>query len=125
LGLILRLTKKCYSYAYVGTEDYTMHPLLPPGSFIQVDESRNKPAAHTWTNEYERPIYLVETRDGLCVSWCDLHDNYLVLQPHALSPAAVRIYRYPQEAQVIGQVVGISTRVQNADQHARSGTRRL
>lgn len=124
LGLILRLTKKRYSYAYVGAEDYTMYPLLPPGSFLQVDECRNRPTDHTWTNEYERPIYLVETLDGLRVSWCDLQDGHLVLQPHSLSPASVRIYRHPQEAQIIGQVVGISTRLQKLNPLAKT-TRRL
>ncbi len=29
-----------YSYGYIGSEDFTMYPILPPGSFVQVDERR-------------------------------------------------------------------------------------
>jgi len=31
-----------YTYGHIGSEDFTMYPLLPPGTFLQVDESRNK-----------------------------------------------------------------------------------
>src|ERR1700746_1865522 len=52
-----------FTYGYVGTQDFTMYPILPPGSFIQVDESRNRVVEGSWRSEYERPIYFVETRD--------------------------------------------------------------
>jgi hypothetical protein len=35
------------------------------------------------------------------------------LQPHPLSPAQVRILKHPQEAEVIGQVVGVAMRIGN------------
>ena len=28
-----------YTYGYIGSEDFTMYPILPPGSFVQVDEA--------------------------------------------------------------------------------------
>jgi len=31
-----------------------------------------------------------------------------VLQPHPLSPVPVRILKHPQEAEVLGQVVGVA-----------------
>src|SRR5689334_4914024 len=31
-----------FTYAYIGSEDLTMYPLLPPGTFLQVDETRNR-----------------------------------------------------------------------------------
>jgi len=31
-----------FTYGYIGTHDFTMYPILPPGSFIQVDESKIK-----------------------------------------------------------------------------------
>jgi hypothetical protein len=34
-----------------------------------------------------------------------------VLQPHPLSPVAVRVLRHPQEAEVVGQVVGIALKL--------------
>jgi transcriptional regulator with XRE-family HTH domain len=100
-----------FTYGYVGNEDLTMYPLLPPGSFVQVDESKNKVAEGGWRSEYERPIYFVETRAGYTCCWCALAGEALILTPHPLSPVAARVLRYPQEAEVIGQVVGVAIRI--------------
>ena len=97
-----------FTYAYIGTEDFTMSPLLPPGSFIQIDESRDKVLESAWKSEADRPIYFLETRNGYKCSWCRLQDGQLILQPHPLSPEPVRIYRHPQEAEVVGEVVGVA-----------------
>jgi hypothetical protein len=61
LAYLQQLSKKDYSYGYIGSEDLTMDPILPPGSFVQVDESRNKVFEGDWRSEYYRPIYFVET----------------------------------------------------------------
>src|SRR5215475_14321870 len=100
-----------FTYGYVGTHDFTMYPILPPGSFIQVDESRNRVVEGSWRSEYERPIYFVETRDGHTCCWCSMRREELILQPHPLSPVAVRILRHPQEAEVLGQVVGVAMKL--------------
>jgi len=100
-----------YTYGYIGTEDFTMYPILPPGSFIQVDETKNKVAEGVWRSEFERPIYFVETREGYVCSWCNVRRDTIVLQPHPLSPTSVRVLRHPQEAEVIGQVVGVAMRL--------------
>ncbi len=42
LAYLANLNRDKYMYGYVGSEDFTMYPLLPPGTFLQVDESRNK-----------------------------------------------------------------------------------
>jgi len=99
-----------YTYGYVGSDDCTMYPILPPGSFLQIDESKNKVVEGGWRSEYERPIYFVETRDGYTACWCSLTAEEIVLQPHPLSPVAVRILKHPMEAEVIGQVVGFAMR---------------
>lgn len=95
-----------YSYGYIGSEDFTMHPLLPPGSFVQVDETKNSVVEGIWRSEFERPIYFVETRDGFVCCWCQLSRDQIVLQSHPLSHVRVRTLKHPQEAEVIGQVVG-------------------
>lgn len=97
-----------YTYAYIGSEDFTMYPILPPGSFIQVDESRDKVLEGTWRSEHDRPIYFLETREGFRCGWCRLQDGKLTLQPHPLSPEPVRIFRHPQECDVVGEVVGVA-----------------
>ena len=35
----------------------------------------------------------------------------VILQPHPLSPVPVRILRHPQEAEVLGQVVGVAMKL--------------
>jgi len=42
VAYLQQLSKKDYSYGYIGSEDLTMDPILPPGSFIQwtVSEQR-------------------------------------------------------------------------------------
>jgi len=108
LSLLAQFAEVHYTYGYIGAEDFTMHPLLMPGSFIQVDESRHSVQEGAWRSEYERPIYFVETRDGFYCSWCAVKGDKIILQPHPLSPVAPRILKHPQEAEVIGQVVGIA-----------------
>jgi transcriptional regulator with XRE-family HTH domain len=111
LAYLANLSSDKYMYGYVGSEDFTMYPLLPPGTFLQVDESRSKIVLGTWRSELERPIYFVETRDGYTCCWCSLKGEQIVLQPHPLSPVPVRMMRHPQEAEVIGQVVGIALKL--------------
>jgi transcriptional regulator with XRE-family HTH domain len=100
-----------YIYGYIGSEDYTMYPILPPGSFVQVDETKSRVEEGAWRSEFERPIYFVEMRDGYTCCWCSLRRDSIVLQPHPLSPVAVRVLRYPQEAEVLGQIVGVAMRL--------------
>lgn len=112
-SMLSHLASQDYTYAFIGNEDFTMYPILQPGSFVQVDESRRRVVERQWRSEYERPIYFVETRDGFTCCWCSFRLNALVLQPHPLSPAQVRILKHPQEAEVIGQVVGVAMRIGN------------
>lgn len=100
-----------YTYGYIGSEDLTMYPILPPGTFLQVDESKHVVAEGGWRSEYERPIYFVETRESHICCWCAVNRDEIILQPHPLSPVAARVLKYPQEADVIGQVVGVAMRL--------------
>ncbi|MGA9528782.1 MAG: helix-turn-helix transcriptional regulator [Terriglobales bacterium] len=109
--LLHGLVEQDYTYAYIGAQDFTMYPILPPGSFVQVDESKRRIVDRQWKSEYERPIYFVEMRDGFTCCWCSLRPTGLVLQSHPLSPVPVRILKHPQEAEVIGQVIGVAMRV--------------
>ncbi len=104
------LAEDQYTYGYIGTEDFTMYPIIPPGSFVQVDESKNKVLEGMWRSEFERPIYFVEMRDGYTCCWCSVKRDSMILQPHPLSPSPVRVLKYPQEAEVLGQVVGVAMR---------------
>jgi transcriptional regulator with XRE-family HTH domain len=111
LAYLAQFAQNSFTYGYIGTDDLSMYPLLPPGSFVQIDESRNKVVQGLWRTEYERPIYFVETRSGHTCCWCTLKGDLIVLQPHPLSPVNIRMLRHPQDAEVIGQVVGIAMRL--------------
>jgi transcriptional regulator with XRE-family HTH domain len=111
LSYLSQFANDKYTYGYVGSEDFTMYPILPPGTFLQIDESRSKVTDGAWRSEYERPIYFVETREGHTCCWCSMKRENLILQPHPLSPVSVRVLRHPQEAEVIGQVVGVAMRL--------------
>jgi transcriptional regulator with XRE-family HTH domain len=105
-----RLSKLEFTYGYVGSEDLTMYPILPPGAFIQVDESRNRVRRGGWRSEYERPIYFVETREGHICCWCTAGPEEIILQPHPLSPVSPQVVPNV-EVEVIGQVVGVAMRL--------------
>ena len=111
LAYLSQFTHTKYTYGYIGSEDFTMYPVLLPGSFIQVDGSANTVTEGSWRSEYERPIYFVESREGYTACWCALKGDLLVLQPHPLSPVPVRMRKHPQDAEVLGQVVGIAMRL--------------
>jgi len=103
--------KRRYCLAYIGLEDRTMDPLIRPGSLLLVDPERDEVFNSGWNNEFDRPIYFVDTRTSYSCSWCQLEDGHLILQSHPLSSARPRMLRYPAEAEVIGQVVGLAMRL--------------
>ncbi len=111
LAVIAQLAPQKFTYGYIGTEDFSMYPLLMPGTFVQIDEARNKVQEGVWRSAYERPIYFVETRDGYTCCWCSLSGNRLILQPHPLSPEQPRALKQPQEAEILGQVVAVAMRL--------------
>lgn len=111
IALIRQLNVKHSLYGYIGAGDLMLHPMLRPGSFVQIDESIRKVQATKWRSEYDRPIYFVELRDGYACSWCELQGNQLLLVPHPLSPCRIRALNYGTEAEIIGQVTGVAMRI--------------
>ena len=98
-------------YAYVGLEDYTMFPLIRPGALLTIDDRLNRIVQEGWQNEYERPIYFVELRDGYRVAWCELEAGKLTLLSHPTSPVRTHTVNFPDDAEVVGQVVGVAMRI--------------
>jgi transcriptional regulator with XRE-family HTH domain len=98
------------SHGYIGLDDFTMYPLIRPGSIVQIDPRQNKPQAVDWRNEYERPIFFIELRDGYACGWCELQGSHLLIIPHHSSPESTRRFAYPREAEIVGRVIGFGTR---------------
>lgn len=120
LQMLGAIDLKRNKYAFIGADDWGMYPILAPGSLVQVDDSKRKIVTSGWNYEFERPIYFFEHRHGFECSWCSFSDEYLILQPHASSQLPSRYFRYPEEIEVIGQVVGVAMRL---DQGKRRRTR--
>ncbi len=98
-----------YRYGYVGLADRRMFPILRPGSFVVIDTSLHTIDDSDWTSEYDRPLYFVELRGGYRCGWFHKHKSTLIMQPHTLSHCTPESWRTPDEAELVGQVVGIST----------------
>jgi transcriptional regulator with XRE-family HTH domain len=109
LMLLNHVDLRNHSYGYIGTDDWSMHPIIPPGSLVVIDQSRRRVLNTGWTSEFERPIYFLEHRDGYVCSWCTLKGSSLVLQPHPSSLKEPEVFQYPKEIEVIGQVTFAAT----------------
>lgn len=106
-----------HMYGYIGTSDRRMMPLLRPGSIVLVDGSVRKIDDGDWTTEHDRPIYFVEVRDGYRCGWFHQEGSRLVMQPHPLSHCLPETWRMPDEAEIVGRVTGVVTRL-NGPEHA-------
>ena len=64
IALIQHLDIRHSQYGYVGLEDYTLYPLLRPGSFVQIDSRVRKVQPLRRRTEFDRPIRSEERRVG-------------------------------------------------------------
>lgn len=111
LMLLNGIDPRSHRYGFIGTEDWSMYPLLSPGSLVMIDETKRKIAAQTWNTEFERPIFFFEHRDGYACSWCTLQQGQIILPPHPASMSAPQVFAYPNEIDIIGQVTGVAMRL--------------
>ena len=102
-------------YAHLGSDEFTMYPLIRPNALLKIDTTQKKLSPIAWRNEYERPIYFVELRDGYSCGWCELQGNQLLIIPHHSSRASVRHFTYLREAEIVGRVIGYSTHCVDPD----------
>jgi hypothetical protein len=110
-AFLLGCNPRQHIYAYIGLEDYTMSPLLRPGALVMVDAERRDVANMRWRTEHERPIYLIEFREGYLCSWCEVSGSTITAVPHPTSGAPIRSFNSSTEAGLIGQVVGVAMRL--------------
>lgn len=113
LHLLKNLASPKKRYAVLGSEDWSMHPVLMPGSLLVVNET-NKIANSGWTDEWDRPIYFLEHREGYVCGWCHLDRDRLVVLSHPSSTAPPKVYLYPNDVEVLGQVVGVAFTLDSA-----------
>jgi hypothetical protein len=111
VGFLQHLDLRKSVYGYIGLEDYTLFPLIRPGSLVQIDARQRKISADKWNTEFDRPIYFVELRNGYVCSWCQVDQGQLMIIPHSHSHQDVRRFDYPSQAEIVGRVTGVTMRI--------------
>ena len=101
--------RKGLVYGFIGLSDFTMYPLIRPGSLVRIDTLQRKLQTIIWKNDYERPIYFVELRNAYACSWCELVSKDLLLIPHNSSSQNIRRFLFGREAEIVGRVIGFDT----------------
>ena len=89
-----------------------MSPLLPPGTYLQIDPKQNRvkkgpPQQEAEPTLWGRAIYFLDIRTGYVCGWCELKNGILTLVPHPNSGEQTRTFRYPLEAEVVGRVTAV------------------
>ena len=112
--LIQHLDLRNGVYGLVGISDFTMYPIIRPGSIVQIDQNQRKVTSVKWQNEHERPIFFIELRGEYICSWCEMREGYLSAVPHPNSKCEVRRFSCPREAEIVGRVVGLTMRLAEA-----------
>lgn len=108
LMLLNNMDLKNKRYGLIGTDDWSMFPIIPPGSLVVIDDTKRRIATSGWTNEFDRPIYFLEHRDGYACGWCSVKEGKLTMQPHPASQCDAETFVYPTEIEVVGQVTEIA-----------------
>jgi transcriptional regulator with XRE-family HTH domain len=108
IGFIQHLGIHKNVYGYVGTEDRTLYPLIRPGSIVVIDDRDTKIQTTGWNDDFDRPVYFLQLRDGYACAWCQLNGGKLSLIPYSTSKGPIRHYDYPQDVDVIGRVIGVA-----------------
>ena len=90
----------------IGTADWMMWPMLPPGSLLQLDQSVRTIADGAFS-EFDRPIYLIEYRSRFFCCHAERRGDILRLISHRESTRPPDIRVLYKEARVRGQVTPI------------------
>jgi transcriptional regulator with XRE-family HTH domain len=100
-----------HCYGYIGLSDRRMGPLLRPGSLVLIDTEMRQIEDANWVSEHDRPMYLVDVRNGYRCGWFSRANGRLTMHPHPLSRCAPESWSLPNEAEVIGKVIGVVSRL--------------
>ncbi len=111
--LLDQMDTKAHRYGLIGEDDYSMSPILPPGSLVMIDESKRRIAPGPWRTEQERPIYFLENREGWLCGWCTQSAAGISVQFHPASGQAPQWFTSGQIS-VLGQVTGVAMHLDRA-----------
>jgi hypothetical protein len=104
-----------YRTAVVGRKDRALYPMIRPGAIVTVDTHQRAIASpKEWTNEFDRPIYLLHTRNGYVCGWCQLTEagSLLNVVSHLMAKLDVLPLAYGKDVEVVGRVVAVAMSLQ-------------
>lgn len=120
---LLQQSNECspspYRHAILGRCDRSLDPMIKAGSILEVHtQKRAMIPRRAWSNEFDRPIFLLMSHEGYSSGWCELDsDSYwLTLIPHPLSHAHVRRWKLHAEVEVVGRVTAVHMRLDSQAQ---------
>ena len=102
-----------YRKALIGKGDGALDPMIRPGAILKIDTSKKAIEMNRdWTHDFDRPIYLLRTHQGLVTGWCELDEDglWLTVVAHPISDQLPQRWRYRKEIVVVGRVVAVSQR---------------
>jgi transcriptional regulator with XRE-family HTH domain len=109
-----------HRYGFIGLEDWSMHPVLHPGSLVLIDDGKRRIATSGWTSELDRPIYFLEHRTRYLCGWCSQFGDKVLVQPHPSSQQKPVVFD-ANEIDIVGQVVGVAMLLEGKKRrHVRS-----
>ena len=98
-------------FFWFGGDDGPLHPFLADGLLAMVNRRRKTPfhfAAKPW---WQQPLYIILMREGVYLACCcSVENGLLVIHPYSRDFHHSAQYRLHQDAEVVGQIVGILRR---------------
>jgi hypothetical protein len=100
---------------WVGGDASPIHPWLEGAEFVAINRRVRKPSASRGARFWERPLYLLLTRDGryFC-GCCTLERGFVVVHPYPDRPFHPRQFKNGSEAEVVGEVTTIFRRLNSS-----------
>jgi hypothetical protein len=98
-------------FFWVGGDDDPLHPFLADGLLAMVNRRRKTPFHFVAKPWWQQPLYIILMREGLYLACCcSVENGLLVIHPYSRDFHRSTQYRLHQDAEVVGQIVGIVRR---------------
>jgi hypothetical protein len=112
LALVGGVEPRQYHYGFMGTEDDSMNPAVPPGSLLVIDHTKRRIQTSGWESAAQRPIYFLQHKTGCYCRWVSVQGTAATGQILSLMPdpaSLALVHNFPaSEVDVLGQVVGLA-----------------
>lgn len=95
---------------WVGSKEVVSHPWLEGATLVAVDVTANgRSAGSSWSEVWERPIYLVLLRnDRYAIGFCSFDQGKITIVPHPECASPILQFVNGQDAEVLGRVTAIA-----------------